>query len=44
MAENSSVGYLIVQVSSAFGAMPIPNAAVAVRTVTDGVPKYIRSW
>lgn len=39
MAENSSVGYLIVQVSSAFGAMPIPNAAVAVRTVTDGVPK-----
>ena len=39
MAENSSVGYLIVQVSSAFGAMPIPNATVAVRTVTDGVPK-----
>ena len=37
MAENSSVGYLIVQVASAFGAVPIPNATVAVRTVTDGV-------
>ena len=39
MAENTSEGYLIVQVSSALGAVPIPNATVVVRTVSDGAPK-----
>lgn len=39
MAENTSEGYLIVQVSSALGAVPIPNATVVVRTVNDGAPK-----
>ena len=41
MDKNQNYGYLTVNVTSADGAIPIPDATVAVRLIEGGVPRII---